>query len=538
MPDMSRRQLLGSALLGGAGLMAARPAQAAESRVEILLNEPIGTISPDLYGHFTEHIGGVIYDGVWVGEGSKIPNYGGIRAALVDRMKDLKPSVVRWPGGCFADSYDWRDGIGPRAQRPRRTNFWVNDMRQAPDGPQKYETNQYGTNEFMHFCKLIGAQPYVAANLRSLTPKDYYQWVEYCNAPAGLTTLSEARAAAGDRDPFRVRYWGIGNESWGCGGEFAPEDYAIEFRRWTAWVPRYDVNLALVGSGPDGDDLNWTRGFFRKITENGREIPRDLYGWAMHYYCGTSGRGQAVDFSVPEWYDLLSKADHMEQLIEQHWAAMGEVDRARRVKLIVDEWGAWHHAGTEIDPAFLFGQMPTMRDALISGITLDTFNRHADKVAMANVAQLINNLHALFLAHEDRFMVTTNYHVFAMYTSHYGGQSLRTVFSVPEVIFDHEGRAGTVRGLAGSASIQGKQLVVTAVNPHVSEAREAEIDARGARIEAAEAAVLSAEDIHAHNTFADPRAVEPKTTRLESPNGKLVYSFPPASITRLRLTLS
>src|SRR5262249_27403970 len=243
---LERRKFLGGALMAGGMLLAPRRTRAADSRIEILVDEPIGKISPDVYGHFTEHIGGVVYDGIWVGEDSKIPNIGGIRTALVEHMRRLKPPVVRWPGGCFADSYNWRDGIGPRAQRPRRTNFWINDsfMQRAPDGPQKFDPNQFGTNEFARFCQLIGAQPYLADIVRSLTPRDFYEWVEYCNAPGGRTTLSDQRTANGDPEPFRVRYWGVGNESWGCGGNFTPEEYATEFRRFTAWVPDYGVRLA------------------------------------------------------------------------------------------------------------------------------------------------------------------------------------------------------------------------------------------------------------------------------------------------------
>jgi alpha-N-arabinofuranosidase len=535
----TRRQAIGTALLGGGALLSARRAQAAGSRIEILLNEPIGTISPDLYGHFTEHIGGVIYDGIWVGEDSKIPNYRGIRKALVDRLRPLKPSVMRWPGGCFAETYDWRDGIGPCAQRPRRTNFWVVApfMQKAPDGPQKYETNQFGTHEFMRFCKLVGAQPYLAANVRSLTPMDFLQWVEYCNAPAGRTTLSDARAANGDRDPFGVRFWGIGNESCCCGGNFTPEEYATEFRKFATAVPQHGLNLAFIGAGPIAGDLEWTRRFFRKLTEQSTVNLRKLYGWALHYYCGTTGKGQAIDFTEQDWYELLGQADRMESLIAQHWAAMGEIDTEHRVKLVVDEWGAWHKAGTEVDPTYLFGQMPTMRDALISALTLDTFNRHADKVAMGNVAQLINNLHCLFLAREDRFTVTTNYHVFDLYAAHYNGQSVRTVFSAPGVSYSLPGGTSSLWGIAGSASVNGKQLVLTVVNPHVREARETEITARGASFRSAEATVLASSDIHAHNSFAQPDAVKPVSVPVKVAGGVCVHRFPPASVTRLRLTV-
>jgi len=215
---IGRRQFLFSSL----ALFAPRTTFAAQATIEIFPDEPIGTIAPDIYGHFIEHLGGCIYDGIWVGEKPKIPNVSGIRKELVDRLKELKAPVIRWPGGCFADSYNWRDGVGPRAQRPTRTNFWANTpyLQKAPDGPQKYDPNEFGTNEFARFCRLAGAEPYFAANLRSLTPFDFYEWIEYCNSPAGSTSLARLREQGGDREPLRVKYWGVGNESWGCGGNF------------------------------------------------------------------------------------------------------------------------------------------------------------------------------------------------------------------------------------------------------------------------------------------------------------------------------
>ncbi|HEV2393691.1 MAG TPA: alpha-L-arabinofuranosidase C-terminal domain-containing protein [Verrucomicrobiae bacterium] len=537
---ITRRRFIQQAAVGSAALLALPAARAAGpgAWIDILLDEPIGTISPDLYGHFTEHIGGVIYDGIWVGQDSKIPNQGGIRSALVKQMKRIKPSVVRWPGGCFADSYDWRDGVGPRAQRPRRTNFWINDpfLATAPDGPAKFDPNEFGTNEFMHFCRLIGAQPYLAANLRSNTPRDFYQWVEYCNAPAGKTTLSSQRAANGDPEPFDVRFWGVGNESWGCGGNFTPEEYAMEFRRFTAWVPGYGVPLAFIGSGPNGGDIDWTRKFFERLTERDRGLIRSLYGWAMHYYCGTAGKGDAIDFTVGDWYELLAKALRMEPLIEAHWAAMAERDPQHHVKLVVDEWGAWHRPGTQVDRSHLFGQTSTMRDALIAALTLDIFNRHAEKVAMANVAQLINNLHSLFLAHEERFVATPNFYVFEMYAAHHHGKSLRAIFDAPQV-GGGQGSGGRLPGLAGSASLHDQQLILTVVNPHPTEPREAAINVRGAAVQSAKGRVLASNDIHAHNTFDQPHAVEARDINVEVNGGKLSPVFAPASITRLEMAL-
>jgi alpha-N-arabinofuranosidase len=483
-----------------------------------------------------------------VGEGSKIANVGGIRKALVDHMKRLPAAVIRWPGGCFADSYDWRDGTGPRGKRPRRTNFWADAMQKLPDGPEKYEPNTFGTTDFVRFCRLSGMQPYLAANLRSLPARDFYQWIEYCNSPAGSTSLAEQRAADGERDALGVRYWGVGNESWGCGGELTPEEYATEYRRFTAWVPRFGAELSYIGSGPNSGDISWTRRFFAKLVEKGEGQLRRLWGWGLHHYSWNvsrgrtsdwnDGKGDALKFSADEWYELLKEGDKMDDLITQHWAAMGEVDRRRRVKLAVDEWGAWHRGGTEVYPTHLFGQVSTQRDALLAALTLDTFHRHADKVAMANVAQLVNCLHSLFLAREDRFVATPNFHVFEMYGAHAGGQSLRAFFSAPGISYERVSSKGSFWGLAGSASLKGKTLTLTVTNPHVSEAREAEIAVRGARVGSARATALAAVDIHAHNSFEQPQALVPKDEAAASPrDGVLVHRFPPACVTRLTLEL-
>jgi alpha-N-arabinofuranosidase len=525
--------------------------QSADSRVEVLLNEPVGKIAPEIYGHFAEHLGGVIYDGIWVGENSKIPNIGGIRKALVDALQKIKPSVVRWPGGCFADSYDWHDGIGPRNQRPRRTNFWAGagewPKSGAPDGPWKYDPNHFGTNEFARFCKLVGAQPYFAANLRSLSPKDFYEWVEYCNSPAGSTTPAEKRAAGGDREPFNVRFWGVGNESWGCGGNFTPEEYAAEYRRFTAWVPGFGKPLSFIGSGPNGGDLDWTRRFFTKLNE--RRALGSMWGWALHHYSWNvtggrtndwvQGKGDAVKYPNDEWYELLNEGDKMESLITDHWSVMGELDRQHRIKLVVDEWGAWYKPGSEVHNSHLLGQQSTIRDAVLAGMNLDTFHRHADKVAMANIAQLVNCLQGLFLTNEDKFALTPTYHVFDMYAAHQGAQAIRTVFSAPRSSYTRNGQPATIRGLSGSASLREKELMITVTNADITQARETEIAVRGAAVKAVKVTTLTASDIHAHNSFDSPRVIEPKESQLApTGSGTLVHRFAPASVTRLQITLA
>lgn len=549
---MQRRKFLRHTLLGAGALVLSRQAALApswatvapDSRIEILPAEPLGTISPYIYGHFTEHLGGVIYDGLWVGRNSKVPNIDGIRRALVEQMRKIQAPVVRYPGGCFADSYDWRDGVGPVDKRPRRTNFWANDENAQSPASHKYEPNEFGTDEFVHFCKLIGSQPYLAANVRSLPPEEFYRWVEYCNSPPGSTSLADLRAAAGYPQPFDVRFWGVGNESWGCGGDFTPQEYGEEFRRFTAWMPGYGRRLSFIASGPNGDDWNWTRGLFEEIARKGQTQFQRIYGLALHYYSWNlsrgrtqdwnQGKGDALNFTPLDWYELLRQGDEMESLIQGHWQIMGEVDKEHHVKLVVDEWGPWYKPGSEITPGDILEQMPTLRDAVFSGMTLDTFNRHPEKVLMAACAQLINCLNSLYLAHEDNFVVTPVGHVFAVYAAHQGGQALRAIFSAPRVSYQRDGQPASFWGLQGSASLKGKELFLTVVNPAVSDPRETEIVIRGAKATSATATVLTASDIHAHNTFDQPQAVVPRSRELKEAG---IFTFPPASVTGLRFQL-
>ena len=539
-------QALGAA--GAAALVAPRPARAADSRIDILIDEPIGPIAPELYGHFAEHLGGVVYDGIWVGDGSPVPNDGGIRRSLVERLKQIKAPVIRWPGGCFADSYDWRDGIGPRASRATRTNFWVNTK--VPASPSQYDPNSFGTVEFARFCKLAGAQPYLAANIRSLPARDLYQWIEFCNSPAGTTTLAGVRAAEGSPDPLNVVYWGVGNEPWGCGGDFSPEDYAVELKRYTAWVPSYDLHLRYIAAGANSGDVEWTRRFFDKLTAGNPGMAGRLWGFSFHHYAWNvssgkttdwnEGKGPAVGFTPEQHYELLRDADKMDGFITAHWQAMGQFDRARKVKLVVDEWGAWHKPGSEADPSHTLGQVSTLRDALLAGLTLDTFQRHADKVGMANIAQLVNCLQSLFVAHESKFIVTPNYHVFQMYMDHMGAESVRTEFMAPRVSYQRNGQPATFWGLAGSASRRDKTVTLTVVNPSAADARETTVSVRGAKIASAAITTLTAGALDAHNSFDAPDAVPTPKESLMSPGaaGDLVVMLPKASVSKLRLTLS
>ena len=540
---MKRRTFIQSSSLAGAGLVFNRKFAldhgVQDSRIEILLDEPIGRIAPDVYGHFSEHIGGVIYDGIWVGKDSKIPNINGFRKDMIDHMRRIQPGNLRWPGGCFADSYNWKDGIGDISKRPRRSNFWINTpfMQKAPDGPSKYETNHFGTDEFLQFCELINTNPYLAVNARTLNAQDFVDWVEYCNAPAGTTTWGDKRVANGRTDPYNVAYWGVGNESWGCGGDMIPEDYADMFRRFTSFVPAFDVDLKLVAVGPSDSwnnrDIQWTQRLFTRLADKSNSwtyIPDRIAGYSLHFYCGTTGTS-SLDYTDEDYYELLWRADQMEKIITEHWNVLGSFDFDRKIKLYVDEWGAWHKQLTEVHSTHLFGQTSTMRDAFIAALTLDTFNRHADKVAVANIAQLVNNLQSLFLAHEDRFVVTPNFYVFEMYKDHQNGQAIRTEFSAPNT-----GGERGLWGLQGSASVKDKQVFLTVVNPDINQKRETEIVIPGAAIKMASANVFKSANVRDFNNLDNPGTIKaPVASGLNILNGKLSYEFEPASVTGISI---
>jgi alpha-N-arabinofuranosidase len=566
----SRRNFLqASGLIASAAVLHTSPlfsqSTQVDAHIEIMPSEPIGTISPEIYSHFIEHLGGVIYDGVWVGENSKIPNQSGIRTAFIDAMRAVKAPVLRWPGGCFADSYDWHDGLGPRAKRPPRTGFW-----------NQQESNQYGLHEFMRTCRAIGCKPYLAANLRTQPARDFYLEIEYCNAPAGDVPSNSAapavpnglaamRAANGDREPFNVDLWGVGNESWGCGGNLTPEEYATEFRRFTAWTPSYSQTpLRFVAVGPNGDDVDWTTRLFKALYTNPER--RHLWGLSIHYYTsGTATRfadGDALRFNDAEYYDLLTRGSLMEKVVTDHWRAMGNTPGQPDVKLAVDEWGAWYGDGTRLGPQYNLSQQSTMRDALLTGITFDIFQRHADKVAVAAVAQSINCIHSLMLAQEEKFTLTPTFHVFKMYLPHHGAQAVRAEFTASSIdnplgntaiqvggnsYIGQLAPVKTLAGLSGSASIapaangsaQGKLLTLTVINPHLDRPLTTEIAIRGASIASATGTVLASHDVHDHNDFAHPDAVQPTATTIgAAAAGKLIHTFPQASVTSLQIKLT
>jgi alpha-N-arabinofuranosidase len=527
------------------------------STIEVLLNEPVGTISPDLYGYLLENLGTVIYDGVWVGENSKIANVGGIRKELIQHLRDIKASVIRWPGGDFADYYDWHDGIGPRASRPRRTNQWSNFMpADAPSGPQRYDPEQFGTPEFMQLCRLSGGRPYLNVNTRSLRPQDFSRWVEYCNSPAGSTTLADQRKADGSLEPYGVRYWGIGNEPWAAGGDLSVEEYVTDYKRFTSEVPDYGVNLAFIACGaPPGKSTEWVSRFLSLGSK--LLIPPPLFAMSIHYYATflndlrpeqfqnlllaetdlSKLLPDPVRFGAFEWYDVLAKSDRMRQRIESTWQAMAEAAPKRRIKIAVDEWGCMYNTGTELNKLNLTGRAVTLRDALAAALTLDIFNGQCDKVALANFTGLINQEGGLFQADGARFVATPIYYVFRMYAGHQGGKALRVLFDVPPIHHERDGKSVSIWGLSGSASLAGHELTLTVVNPHVTELQEPSIRIRGGEVTSATVTTLTHADIHAQNTFDDPQQVRPVTSKIDVSGSTFKHRVPPASVSCLTLQL-
>ena len=483
--------------------------------VQIVMPEVIGHVAPEIYGHFTELIGGVFYDGLWVGRDSPIPNIRGFRKDLVEKLRAIRPAVLRWPGGCFAETYHWRDGIGPN--RPVRPSWWT-----SSDG--RYESNAVGTHEFLDLCELVGAKAYLAVNVTSVTPLEAREWMDYCLSPRGSTTLALEREGNGHPEPFRVDYWGIGNENWGGGGYMTPDTYAREYRRFATVLSNLcgaPASNFIIG-GANGGDFAWTRG----VLENLFADPIPSLGMSFHFYTTTSPSSQALDFDEKGWYDVLSRCEWMETLIRRHAAIAAGYGMEERARLVIDEWGCWHAGGSGPSKgANLFEQQSTMRDALVTALTLNIFNNHCDRVMMANAAQLCNNLHCLFLAGGEHCVVTPAYHVFDLFKDHQGGDALRVLVG---------GNDGDIRErLSVSASVKDGRLTVTFANASCGDDAEVDLRLLGAPdgLRDATLTLLAASDIHAHNTFEDPDAVAPVRTAWE---GSPTLTLPRASVATLR----
>ncbi len=531
---MNRRSFLRAGAFASAALMTGvSSAFAADADIEITLDETGPEISPHLYGQFIEHLGGVIYDGIWVGRDSKIANLGGIRKQFVDDMKRIAAPNFRWPGGCFADGYHWRDGIGDAAKRPRTYDYWQDSM---PPGLDHTESNRFGFHEFMRLCRLTGAEPYLAANMGSGSPKEFHDWVSYCNAPAGTVSLADERAANGEKEPFGVRWWGVGNESWGCGGDMTPQEYATLYRRFVTQFPAYPPKPFLVAVGPRGHskdmDLGWTSGLFEGMQGHKSRID----GLSVHYYTDFRNSPEKVStFDARGWYDVIREGARIESVIEQHWAVLGKYDPDHHTKLVVDEWGVWYRKGEEIAPSYLLSQPLTLRDAVHTAVTFDIFNRHAEKIVMANVAQTVNCIHSLFLAQGDRFARTPVYYVFEMYRDHMQARRAAMRIRCDDLKVPSRDGVAAMPGLSGTASFKGKSVTVTITNPSVDIPVAANIRLTSGDILEARGSALTHAEMTASNTLDHPDKVRPASIPVNVRGNRIQISLSPRAVVSLEL---
>ncbi len=535
---MNRRTCLHAlAGIGSQLMFSPRWLMAADTEVEINPSNPGPEISPHVYGHFIEHLGGVIYDGIWVGKQSRIANIEGVRRRFVDDMKQLAAPNIRWPGGCFADGYHWRDGVGPVEKRPRTATYWGNE---APPALHGAEPNWFGTQEFLRLCRAIGATPYLAANMATGSPQEFHDWLSYCNAPAGTVSLADERKANGDAEPFAVKYWGIGNEVWGCGGNMKPAEYISWYKRFVTQLPPGD-SLYLVACGPRGhsrnSDVEWTQGIFEALAGDRRVKMSAL---SMHFYTDFRPTDVPSDQSTPEqWYAVLKEGTRIETAILENWAVMSRYDPQHRLKFVVDEWGPWYSHNPKFVPGFQLVQSVTLRDAAVSAMHFDIFNRHADKIAMANVAQTINCLNSLFLAHEDKYVRTPVYHVFAMYKPHMGAASLPVKIQNGDLRVTSTKGQVTLPQLSASASLQGKRLTVTLTNPSAQDAVSVRLRLTGSfRPTEGNGIVLTHADPAATNTFSKPEEVKPVSLAVNISGNAAAVLLPKQSIARVQLELA
>jgi len=500
------------AVLAGAAIAEAQTQPVAVT-VTIRADQPGAKIDRNIYGQFAEHLGRGIYEGVWVGEDSSIPNTRGYRNDVIAALKKLKVPVVRWPGGCFADQYHWREGIGPRAKRPVKINTTWGGVE---------ETNAFGTHEFMNFAELIGADAYVAGNVGSGTPQEMAEWVEYMTSDT-KSSLAELRRQNGRDKPWRLPYLGVGNETWGCGGNMRPEYFADQYKQFATYVlPPPDNKAVKIASGANGDDYRWTEVMLSQAVKH-------MDAYSMHYYTVPGkwqDKGPAIGFSVEEWAVTLQKALHMEELIEKHSAIMDKYDPEKRVGLYVDEWGAWYDPEPGSNPGFLY-QQNSLRDALVAALSLDVFHRHADRVRMTAIAQMVNVLQAMILTDKEKMILTPTYHVFEMYVPFQGATYLPSQIETPEY---RQGDA--VLPAVDVSAARGSDGLVHIALVNLDPTRPATVTAKISGVKARDVSgrVLTGSATDTHNTFDKPAGIQPAAFKGTRKGEDLVLQLPPKSV--------
>lgn len=478
-------------------------------------------INKHIYGHFAEHLGRCIYGGFYVGEdNTAIPHTKGVRNDVVEALKNLNIPNLRWPGGCFADTYQWKDGIGPKEDRPTIVNTWWGNVT---------EDNSFGTHDFLDMCELLDTEPYLAANIGSGTVQDVIDWVQYVNFE-GESPMSKLRRENGRDKPWNVKYWGVGNEAWGCGGNMTPEYYANEYRKYATFMADWtnQGGLYRIASGANSADYNWTEVLMKNIPHH------MVSGLALHHYSviDWGKKGPATGFSEQQYFTTMQRALFMDELITKHSVIMDKYDPEKKVSLVVDEWGGWYDVEPGTNPGFLY-QQNTMRDAMIAGTTLNIFHKHCERVQMANLAQTINVLQAVILTDDEKMLLTPTYHVMEMYKVHQDATLLPLEVESEDYVLEGE----KLPAISASASKDKNGIThVSLVNIHSSKDQEISIDIEGAKYKNVTGRILASKSLQDHNTFDNPEKIKPATFKGAKLKGNtLNVKLPPFSVVVLEL---
>jgi len=486
----------------------------------IIIDTDLGksVISRHIYGHFSEHLGRCIYGGFWMGENSTVPNTRGIRNDVVEALKKTRIPNLRWPGGCFADEYHWTDGIGPREKRPKMVNTHWGGVT---------EDNSFGTHEFLDLCEQLGAEPYICGNLGSGSVEEMSKWVEYINFD-GVSPMADLRRLNGRDKPWNVKFWGVGNENWGCGGNMTADFYADQYRRYATYTRNYgDNRLLKIAGGANSTDYNWTETLMR-------DIPHGMmWGISLHYYT-TNWRkhGSATQFGEKEYFETIQGCLNVEAALDRHINIMDLYDPGNKVALVVDEWGTWWDVEPGTNPGFLY-QQSTMRDAIVAGVSLNYFNERCERIKMTNIAQTVNVLQSLILTDGEKMILTPTYHVYEMFKVHHDA----TLLPLDINCGSYSMNGSDLPALSASASKDVNGLVhISIVNIDPGKEIELLIDLRGGNYTDVSGRILTNSQLNAHNTFDTPEEVKPAAySEAKLKKNILSLKMPPKSIVMLEV---